>query len=410
MNPLGRMKPIDANDFRQIGEIIQSPTNLEIDGDNSMYFRCDGRIKNRAIFSSEFLRRFNAPPLMTWTARTMAQTPSKRAIAANGTYFVAASLSSATQQLQTSTNGITWSDAVGSGLVDNVNAIVWTGTNFVIKNTGATRPYYAANPTGAFTISSGGTTAVTGNINSMAHAPELGVTLFVPNSVGTTVCTSADNGQTWTDRTTASSKTKSQCCWTGKRFFITTIASGATCRTAQISTDGATWTDLDLPWPVYADGTVPHVSSDGKGTILLQAGGSPLANGYNSYVISKDHGDTWSNIIAPRSNEDGANTSGFTSSANGKFFAANGEQQNRAFYMSNDGVVWGFAPLLPFNEYIPTVWAYKSGVYVGVSGTPNCMSGVEDTTRLQLPKTSRMESGSFAPTGNIGWQEYIKVK
>lgn len=408
-NPLNA-KQFPVKDFRQLGEIVQSAANLEADGDNSRWRRCDGRNMPRAKFSSEFLRRYNVPGVMTFTARTLSQTPVTAAVSANGTYFVTSSISSATTQLITSPDGVTYTDRAGTGTAVSNKAIIWTGTNFVIASSGTTKAYYAPDPTATFTIGGTGAVAVSSDINCLAYSASLGRVLHVPNGSGNTVYTSDDNGQTWTARTLAATQTNSQTCWSGSQFIITC----STGKTVQTSADGITWSTVTMPWIYFKTVTKYHIASNGAGVVVMicgdnsSNGAGPALQGY--FIISQDGGNTWGLIPTPTFYDAISSTPVVDSvlCTNGVFFSGISASYGTNM-LSKDGAVWVFSGA-PASSGTCYCVGYKAGVYLRIQESTTAETFSEDLGKLMLPRTTRMYgTGTTVYTPNMGWQDFIKV-
>ncbi len=412
---LGDLNKIKVFDFREIGEMVQSPTNLEIDGDNGKWIRWDGRVLPRSKFSSEFLRKYQTPGQFTFTTRTTVTAPSVASIGADATYFVIGGTSSATTQLQTSVDGNSWSNAAGTGTVVSNIAMIYTGTNWVIASSGTTKAYYSANPTSTFTIGGSGAVAVASDANCFAYSPSLGRLLHVPNTAGTSVYTSDDNGATWTTRTTASSKTKSQAVWTGTTFAVTCNDT----LTLQTSADGITWADFSMPVAYTGtDAALSKIASNGSGTVVtLSSADNGVGVGTQySYLVSKDNCATWSIIPIPIS-QDTQSTTGFGKAdmivcANNVFFSGWSVTTITGFtFGSKDGISWSTMGNQGNITNVRNI-TYKSGLYACVGVTTTSSTMTEDVSKVVIGRTQRPTGTNATPTtgGNMGQQEYIKVR
>jgi hypothetical protein len=394
-------KSLKVQDPRPIGEIIQSPYDLT--KVSTQFARCDGRIVNRFVYPQ--LANLIPQGVLTFTTHTTNQNSNASACAADDTNFLISSLSA--NSIQASPDGITWTNGSGWTANNIPNTIIRANTRFIaMASVGVdyTTPLVTATgQTAAATVIKSNWTATTvatgvGDPGCLAYSPQLGSAIFVPNTAAsTTFYTLADGATAWVARTAPSSQQKTAVTWDGKYFWITNAGA----LTTLTRWDGTVAIDVTIPMAISST----TIASDGAGTTVLITGtDTTIGNGGSGVIVSKDFGTTWSFITVPQS--DTNLDIGYQINIANGLFKLGGIAPMR---ISKDGLVWtttGNAPAL-LNNYSFT---YKAGVYFMI----NSSSGIahqtftEDVSKMVMPRTQRKAS-NIGLTGNIGWQEWIKV-
>lgn len=407
MNPL-LQKLLRVYDPREVGEVVQSPINLEA-MTQGRYLLLDGRDLKRADYPELGFKKdprtgqlaFPAG-VFTGTARTLNSSPAVAVIAADGTNFLAAA-PNGTAPIQASADGITWS-ASATWVGTNVASIIVAGTRYVMA--GNTAGELATSP---MVINTGGTAAnlvakanwtattvatTTTLAQGLAYGPTAnagaGRTVMIPDAAGTTIWTLDDGATAWVARSHTNSRTKKAVDWTGQQFIV--LCSDNYCSTILTSPDGVTWTEKSVPHTLYAT-QFPHVAaSDGAGTVVIVVNGQ---SGRNTFVVSKDHGVTWRVIPFPSWAGTNVQTGAPGNEYSGVHFV-NGVFVVMSIYplgnpISVDGLSWHSEPLsLRGGSQIVVgdveAIAYKAGVYCHiVKGATGANTYTENRSMMRLP-------------------------
>ena len=406
-NPLSQKK-LEVADFRSVGEIVESAIDLEKQT-NGKWLLCDGRVLNKSDYP-EFASKLGTPNILTITSRTLAGAQTIQALAASDTHFVASRIASATTQLQTSTDGITWDDRVGSASAIAINAIVWTGTRWVITSaTAATgQVWHNTDPTTAFTQGTGLGAYRHNYVNGLAYSSTLN-RLVTSNSDNNDVETSDDHGVTWTLRA-LSGNFLHQIVWSGSAFVALTGA-----RSVARSDDGITWVEPVIPYILNATNSDTNslIATNGTGTIVAILSDANINFAANAaFLVSTDHGLTWRVMYPPpMTGNVAAATIRNITCANGIFFADYGTTHTPSLG-STDGINWRVLDETSSSSTAYTRWAYKSGVYFALrsDASTTAASAAEATSSFRAPLTRRAKYTSVGISGNLGWNEYVKVK
>ena len=398
-------------DTAPIGTVIQSPINLET-VTNGKYIALDGRDCIRSQFP-EIQSMFPAG-VFTSTARTLAKAPSAASICSNGTYFVASGdTSGAGYGIQHSTDGASWTfKDTAIGAANSVNSLIYAGSRFILAAGTAGQPGVAADPTGVWTITTGGTTTTLTQGLAYGSTANAGAGRTVLCKDGALATASGlfymnDGATAWNACSGGSTRTRLGVCWTGQKFI--TLCSDADSQ-IQTSTDGATWADGTIPQPLGGSFYPNKIVSDGNGTVVIS-----VYNGAAAvwFVVSKDHGSTWRNINAPAEAQISFRT-GLTgvysyslAYLNGKFFGMNAGLGYSI--ISADGISWQVEPFEMGRGATckSGAMAYKAGTYCGIdSGTTAAGTFTEDMSKFRLAQSRGMQTVGTNSLHN----EYIKVR
>lgn len=373
-----------------IGTIIQAAAC-----NDPNWLRIDGRDLLRVDYP-DLSALFPVHPI-TLILRNMAQIPQRMAVDTNGTRIVAAgNTASSSNHFQHSTNGTSWTALTYAGFGTNqVACIKFGGTRFVAIDSGGVGAYSNDGltwngTTGAANI--GGS----GMPDACAYSSTLGM-------FRTSDAYSSD-GIAWTlGGSGIAGGVGTGCHWTGQRF----ISMGTT-NVARKSTDGTTWSDLQLPVaPITSNLSDRYgVATDGNGTVVICPYDGSTIDRYSLWV-SKDHGDTWRRVTLPPDLQ-GGGVFQHMQFVNGKFFHF---RPNGVVGVSTDGLTW-------FREDLTNKAAsmvYFGGTYVGLLLQPASTTGAgftatEDSTKFALPSPFRNNTADPLWTPIPAFPEWIKAK
>lgn len=392
----------------EIGQTVYAHGNLEDSGDASRFSRCDGRNKLRTAVSSTYLTRANPTGVMTYTARTLAFTPAAHSITADATNFLALA-GADTACVQSSVDGVTWGAVGGWNVATTPICVKKCGSRFVLVGSGPdlTTPQVSAinqaspTPKSAWTATTIGTTA--GTTNCIAYSATRARTVYVRNTAGTGYIYTLDDGATaWVARSSATSLSKLQVVWDGAYFWATTSTGTTILR----STDGITWTELTMPYSYYV--AYPDVygiiASDGAGTVALIASDEKAA-GVSALLVTKDYGATWGvvNVILPAT---ASITIVSIDYANNIFIVSKTSTSNNV-QLSRDALTWHY----PGNRTLVSSYgfAYKAGVYCGITVSTAAQSFVPDDTMFVLPMQERITASAIGVNDMLGYQ-FVRVR
>lgn len=418
-NPIGQKK-LAVTNAEIIGTCVDSPINLE-SATNGQWLCCDGRDILRGSYPE--LAKYFPIPIFTSTARTLNAAPVLNAIAADSTNFLCPG-AAGTSPLQASADGITWSTSATWTAATSPAAIINAGTRYVMAGAGGdlAQPYVstidqtAANAVAKanWTATTGGTTPTTNNIQGLAYSPTAnagaGRTVLVRNgslSTAAGLFYMNDGATAWNACSGGSTASHFAVCWTGQKFIVTDATTGNRIKT---SNDGATWVDQYIP---FKNGGTASVASDGNGTVVMYT--TSVLLGMNTtgvgVLVSKDHGATW-RFISWTTN-DKWSSNGTIQYVNGMFSCSQSTMQT---LLSVDGISW-------FNEQVSnrgkawegagagdlSVWAYKAGVYCGISTTTTALTATGDNSKFRLPMVATM-TGSVPLNQLAVGLTYIKAR
>ena len=396
----------------KVGQVVQAPGNLEgATVATSQYLRCDGRWVLRADLTANFLSKYTTPGNITMTARTLAAAPATASIAKNATYFAAAGVAGAGTQIQTSTDGITYTSRAGDGTANGLAAVVYGTAKFVIKSVGNNYPYHQADPTVAFTQAATFTGVdASSACNCLAYSASLGRILWVGNFTASTsyAATTNDDGANWSAQTVASAATKQQCCWTGSNFLVTNTDVPGMIQSSATGLTGA-WSDIQTGFAYATSTTLPTIASDGaNNAVMIAADGCSL-------LVSHDHGATWGRRLLPTAHGNAAPSKVVSvSCANGIFFAAMDAAittSSTNVFMSSNGDVWLPPGPAVSTSFIGHAVAYKAGVYAAIrSANTSAATFTIGTTHVRLPDSQRSTASAAGFGVNSGFQEFIRVR
>lgn len=419
MNPL-LQKLLRVSDPREVGEVVQSPINLEA-MTGGRYLLLDGRDLNRADvpelgYKKDRVTGALAFPggVFTGTARTLAASPAQPVIAVNGNgqYVAAAANSGGTaSMIQASSDGVTWStDAAGGWAGGDCTSLIYAGSRLIMTGSSGSLvvPHvssFAGSDTAATAFANwtattvATTTTLTQGLAYSATANAgAGRAVMIPNAAGTTIWTLDDGATAWVARSHSNSRTKKAVVCTGTKFIAFCTDNYNIILT---SNDGVTWVEQFLP-QVFSSAFANAVS-DGRGTVV--AASTSLSG---IFIVSKDHGATWRTVYTPYaetlllSNASGGAV-GLLSVANDKFFCTtplSGTSLGNDF-VSADGTTWFAEPLQRGRGVIyaggntAKPVAYKNGVYcLLTSATTAALTLTEDTSKFRLPLSGWLENHS----------------
>ncbi len=402
-----------------LGWVVQSPLPLEqlsVDYSNKpQYIALDGSDSPIGMLD-DALKKIWPCGVFTTANRVLNAAPSVNpAVAASPTYFAAAAVAG-TAGVQYSTDGATWS-------VTSAVTPAGQACHCIIFTTGASTPRWITagtstggtpacttgdNPNSTWTACTGGGADST-LFHSLAHSPQLDLTVFCPHAAGTSLYTMPGTTTTFTTRT-ASSQTKKGVCWDGTYFVVITTTAGL----VQRSSDGTTWTDVKT---TNIPTTLSDIISDGNGTIV--AAGTNATNG--CVYVSKDSGNTWKRVYLPSeaylsataSDAITANAFSMLSYANGKFFVCGTLATGYTFaWVSKDGIFWVYEPIgrrgVSGAQFQQVAW--KANVYVGLTTTTSSLSATEDVSQFRRPCSVRGLTTTALPQLPLAYQEYMKVR
>lgn len=365
-----------------------------------------------------------SPDGLTWTYRSSPTTPGHlNAAAGNGTVWVAVGDSGS---ILSSPDGLTWTLRT-SNTSSHLHRVVWAGSFFVAVGVYGT---VLTSPDGAaWTVRNAG---VSDDFVGLGSDGGLVVAATAAsNNSPSRILTSTD-GITWTTRASGLGYFQGFARAPGGGRWV---AVGAYC-TAH-STDGLTWTRVDLPmgWPrrvvhtgnrfvaLGSNGaSEPSVwtSDDGQAWTLRVAsvGWSALARSPQGRVVavplsdrsaaSTDGGSTWSHGTSVSDGGINLFLDVVWSQALGRFAALVQIAANQYLYTSVDGLAWTAGNYVPFNGRLgasPTLLVAVGSSLSGF-GLATSTDGVNWTSRT-LPVTSRLNDvfwlGSrFAAVGVSG--------
>lgn len=405
-------------DSRMVGEVIQSPVNLET-VTLGQWLAADGRDIERGRYPA--LAALFPINTTTSTLRTLNAIPNNRTIASDSTNFLLPGVAG-TSPLQASADAASWSTSATWTAATSPIAIINAGTRFVMAGSGGdlTQPYVAnVDQTAAnivaksnWTATTGGTTPTTSLVKGLVYSPTAnagaGRTLLIRNGALTTASGlfyMNDGATAWNACSGGSTVTRACGCWTGQKFIVFTTATSV----YQTSSDGETFADAYLPMNVS---TVTDCASDGAGTVVIVVvTKNSIGVLEDVFIVSKDHGTTWRIIPIPhRFSQNGK--LGF---ANGLFWYA---QSYPAALFSKDAICWFEEPVGNRGLYAPLAtvtfdgMGYKGGVWLGICGnqaSTAALSFVEDASKFRIPLigTENVTAVGFTPAT---MQYYIKAR
>lgn len=406
-------------DNRSIGEVVQSPINLET-RTKGQWIALDGRDCNRSQFP-EIQSMFPAG-VFTSTARTLAGVPANAVITADNTNFIAPNVAGAAA-VQVSADGISWSTGSSWAASTAISSLIIAGTRFVAASSaGMTTPAVInTNQSAAITAAWGNWTATTGGTTttltqglaygSTANAGAGRTVLCVNGSLATAsgLFYMNDGATAWNACSGGSTADRKCVVWTGQKFIV--FLATATQNLYQVSTDGATFADAYLPEFVSA---LYSAISDGNGTVVASVklnidgtGGIGMC-----FLVSKDHGATWRQIM-PGVGMTNIAPTGTGSFINGKFvFPAYGTNQT---FISSDGIGWQLEPIgmrgIAVNSVTTTVFAYKAGTYCGIGTATAALTATEDMSKFRINSLLPISQSivGFVPPSEF-MNTYIKVR
>ena len=413
MNPLAQKK-LSVNDFRQIGEIVQSPINLEVP--NSKYICIDGSDRNRSDWPELGTTARFPVGVFTSTSRTLAANPSDATIVADATNFLVPGVAG-TDALQASADAVTWVTTTGGWAASSAfPSMIVAGPRFIIApSAGESQPYFIAiGGTAAnlvvkanWTVTTGGT--VTASERGLSYDPATGITVLIKTTPLTTangVFALSNNADTsWAAAGGGSTMNRQAIAFSGTKHIIVAYTQS---NLYQTTTDGVTVTDAYFPFTFIADDIV----SDGAGTVVVAA--HTITNGAfsstNGFIVTKDHGATWKIIDSERSGLFG--TTPYLSFANGKFIATNSSGSSE-HVVSSDGLTWFNEPISKRGKVISSDsrrLAYKSGVYCGVHTSGGALTAVEDMNKFKMPSAVAVSISAVGMFLGFPGNYYMKAR
>jgi len=361
-----------------VGTIVEAPYNLSLT--DSSWIPCNGQRLVRATYPL-LASQFPSVGVFDGTQRTKTAAAAAGGCASNGTIWVAAS-ATGTTAIQTTPDGVTWTSRTTPSASNIPSSIIYTGTRFIFANAGAVA---ACHSTDGITWATGtGAPAVTNtSLQCLAYAPSASRVGHVTSNANFYI--SNDHGQNWT--TTAhgiASFTPSSVVWTGNTFFSVQNNTQNAMTTANGTTGfGA----VRLPFIVF-NSSQCGLQSDGNGRVTCFGIGS--ANIGLGLWLSKDHGQTWSQVVFPlQVGQTILGTgAGHISYTNSRWFAST----SYGLVISSDGENWVYVPDIRLLDSVPasfsaTVCFRSSGTYMvgGGGATTTATTIVEDTTKFYAP-------------------------
>jgi hypothetical protein len=311
---------------------------------------------------------------IAWTSRTSVANNTWRAIAWNGSIFVAVSIDGAGNRVMTSPDGVTWTSRASAA--DNQwLGVCWGNGLFVaVANTGATSRVMTS-PDGI------NWTARTGILDRTWLSVAWNGSVFVAVANGSTwafgvldsVMTSPD-GVTWTLRNAAAASQWLSVVWADTLGLFVAVANAGAGNRVMTSPDGVTWTGRSAAaanaWRAvtWGNSLLVAVSSDGAG----------------NRVMTSPDGINWT-IRSSLSSGDGTWTS--VAYGNGRFVAVGYGFADNTMY-SADGVTWTAVSPAESSYY----WAVCSAgpLFVAVGQGPG--TGIMTSTFVMLGSDVNPES------------------
>ena len=258
-----------------------------------------------------------------WAAGTQATSGTWAAVGYGGGKYVAVRNNSI--GISYSTNGTTWTDAVGIATgSDDARAVAYSGTTWVV-------PYYAAND--VLTSSDGITWTFQSNVLTATRnwtAMAYGNGNFVLVGESSSVVNYSTNGTSWTAGTLTGTNEWTSVAYgqiSGTHYFVTVSGITGNSNAAAYSTNnGSTWTASTLPssdrWSSVAFG---------NGRFVAVAGNSGTTSTAAAYSTN---GTTWTSSTLP-----GAAAGWTNVTWNGSVFVATAYNTSRSA-VSEDGITW----------------------------------------------------------------------
>ena len=218
-----------------------------------------------------------------------------------------------------------------------------------------------------------------------------------------------DGATAWNACSGGSTADRKCIVWTGQKFIV--FLATATNNLYQSSSDGITFADAYLPEFVSA---FYFAASDGNGTVVasVKLNIDGTAGVGMCFLVSKDHGATWRQII-PGVGMTNIATTGTGSFINGKFmFPASGTNQT---FISSDGIGWQLEPIgmrgVAVNTITTNVFAYKAGTYCGIGTSTVALTATEDMSKFRINSLLpiiQSAAGYVPPSAFMN--SYIKVR
>lgn len=333
------------------------------------YVRADGR----AIPVAQWGRLSTLFPVRQFqgTVRNLAGVPINPSVAAsNGTYFVTVGSSTA-DNIQYSTDGVTWT-LVNTASSISCSAFIATPTRWVAVSSVSSSPIISANtnPSSTWATSTSSPIGLSVWPGRLSYSPTLSMVVLCAD---TALYTLAEGSTTWVTRS-AGSNNKQSGCWTGSRFLVIGPAQS----TMLSSTDGATWVTSPIPQPTAA--SQGCIASNGAGVVVLSGATAGLQ-------VSTDHGQTWRLTSIPGIVPDIAWRVLFSDD---RFLVST----SRGIAQSLDGLNW-FTETTPVQAMTTNCGlAKKGGTIVQITSTATAWSFASPDTHFYVPNLCVTSSGN----------------